>query len=106
VTDSLNVKVQRSPALTDDGQRRLAQVYTLLLEIANRSETAGRDDLDDQAPTAAGDIGLPGHGTAETVIAPAGRKGKPRRQRKPPEAQGRQPVNDDQGRHALEEGER
>jgi hypothetical protein len=46
VTDSLNVKVQRSPALTDDGQRRLAQVYTLLLEIANRSETASRDDND------------------------------------------------------------
>ena len=58
MTDSLNVKMQRSPALTDDGQRRLAQVYTLLLEIANRIEPAGRDDLDDQAPTAAGDIGL------------------------------------------------
>mgnify|MGYP001030017207 CR=1 FL=1 len=46
MTDSLNVKVQRSPALTDDGQRRLAQVYTLLLEIANRSESGGRDDND------------------------------------------------------------
>jgi len=44
VTDSVNVKLQRSPALTDDGQRRLAQVYTLLLEIANRSETASRDN--------------------------------------------------------------
>jgi hypothetical protein len=58
VTDSLNAKVQRSPALTDEGQRRLAQVYTLLLEIANRGETADGDDLDDPAPTAAGDIGL------------------------------------------------
>jgi len=38
--------MQRSPALTDDGQRRLAQVYTLLLEIANRGEPAGRDDND------------------------------------------------------------
>ena len=46
MTDSVNVKVQRSPALTDDGQRQLAQVYTLLLEIANRSESDGQDDND------------------------------------------------------------
>jgi len=46
VTESLSVRIQRSPALSDDGRRRLAQVYTLLLEIANRSETAGRDDND------------------------------------------------------------
>jgi len=46
VTDSVNVKGQRSPALSDDGQRRLAQVYTLLLEIANRSESGGQDDND------------------------------------------------------------
>ena len=46
MTDSVNVKGQRSPALSDDGQRRLAQVYTLLLEIANRSESGGQDDND------------------------------------------------------------
>ena len=58
MTDSLNVKVQRSPALTDDEQRRLAQVYTLLLEIANRSETAGRDD-NDQGQDAPSEEGEP-----------------------------------------------
>ena len=57
MTDSLNVKVQRSTGLTDDGQRRLAQVYTLLLEIANRSETAdrGNDDQGQHAPPEEGE---------------------------------------------------
>jgi hypothetical protein len=87
VTESLSVRIQRSPALSDDGRRRLAQVYTLLLEIANRSEPAGRDDGDDRASTAAGDIGRPGHGTAETVVSP-GRRSQPRRPGKPPETQG------------------
>lgn len=100
MADGLDVKMQRSPALSDDGRRRLAQVYTLLLEIANRSETASQNDVDDQAQMTASDTGLPGHSPAETATSP-GRKGQTRRQRKSTQAQEPQSLNRARGQHAL-----